>query len=80
MLVNHLYNTGTTNNVNKVDEIIPPISVQPSGDHKEVPENVRGINPKIVVNDVSTIGVNLLFAAISMANTFSFPSIISWFV
>ena len=62
-LVNHLYKTGTTNKVNSMEEISPPINVHPSGDHKLVPENVKGISPRIVVRVVSKIGVNLLSAA-----------------
>ncbi|MEQ9300021.1 MAG: hypothetical protein RIF33_15715 [Cyclobacteriaceae bacterium] len=33
-MVNQLYKTGTTNSVKKVDEIIPPMIVQPSGDQR----------------------------------------------
>ena len=72
--VNHLYRIGTTKSVNIVLEIIPPINVQPKGDHKVVPENVRGINPKIVVKDVNTIGVKRVLAASLMASIFSIPS------
>ena len=53
--------------VKKVDEIIPPIMVQPRGDHKPVPEAVSGNNPRIVVVVVRIMGVNLVSVAIFKA-------------
>ena len=50
---------GTTTSVNIVDEIIPPMIVQQSGDHWLVRASVRGTSPRMVVKVVNIIGLNL---------------------
>lgn len=60
-----------------MEEINPSISVQPKGDHKLVPDTVSGISPRIVVNVVSTIGINRRSLARRTAVALSNPSHIS---
>lgn len=62
---------GITKSVSNINDIIPPISVQPSGDHNEVPEKVSGIKPTIV-KVVRTIGVNLLLETVFIIYKFKF--------
>lgn len=78
-LVNHWYKTGTINKVKKVEEIIPPIIVQPNGDQSWVCCSVSGNKPKIVVPVVSIIGVNLVSHDLSKASFTEAPFFMSWF-
>ena len=54
--VTHLYRMGTMTRVRKVEEIIPPIMVQPIGDQRLVLVKVRGTSPRMVVTLVRMIG------------------------
>ena len=78
-VVNQLYKMGTIMSVRKVDETMPPIIVQPKGDHKLVAERVSGSSPKMVVVVVRMIGTKRVAAPFLMASNFDFPSAISWF-
>ena len=60
-------------NVRKVEDIIPPIIVQPKGDHKLVAESVNGNRPRIVVVVVNIIGMNRVAAPSWIASSLVFP-------
>lgn len=63
--------------VRKVEDIIPPIIVQPKGDHKLVAESVNGSNPKIVVVVVRIIGTNRVAAPSRIASSLVLPCAIN---
>ena len=78
--VNHLYKMGTISSVSRVDEIIPPIIVQPMGDHKPLFVKVKGSSPQMVVIVVSMMGVKRVSAALIRASFTFMPLSLSWLV
>ena len=77
---NKAYNTGTTPNVNNVENSRPAIMAIAIGSHISPPPRYSGINPSTVVAVVSNIGRKRFSAADMMASYGGKPSssISSW--